>query len=66
MLHNLFNNQIYYNEIPINNEMRIMLLVWRLRNWGAHTIKKEDIFVIQYEDIIKWLLWSILIAIEAL
>ena len=66
MLHNLFNNPIYYNGIPINNEMRIMLLVWRLRNWGAHTIKKEEIFVTQYEDIVKWLLWSILIAIETL
>lgn len=57
---------ISINNNPISVEMTAMVLAWSLRNWGAHRIKRQKIFVTQYYGIVKWLIWSILVSVEAL
>lgn len=54
------------NLTPLNTQMRCMLLAYKLRNQGAHALEKQAIFVTEYKQIIKHLMFSIFIAIEAL
>lgn len=65
-LSNLESNDVLLNDSPINYEMRLMLLVWKLRNYGAHTIKREQSFVEDYEKYMKWVLGALFTSIECL
>lgn len=51
---------------PLSIQMAMMILVWLLRNWGGHRIKRQQVFVDSYFDIAKWLVWSIFIAVGTL
>lgn len=64
--YHITSGSVTLNGVSITNVMGVMLLVWRLRNWGAHTIKREKVFVNKYEEIFEKLLWSFLIAVESL
>lgn len=55
-----------FNLMPLNNEMRFVLLAYELRNIGAHAIEKQSVFVSKYKEIVKNLLFSIFVAINAL
>ena len=55
-----------FNNSPVNNEMRFMLLAYGLRNFGAHEIEKQSIFVSKYKEIVENLMFSIFVAINAI
>jgi len=62
----LLEGRISLNNASLNVEMTSMILVWSLRNWGAHQIQRQKVFVTHYYEIVKWLIWSILLSLEVL
>jgi len=50
----------------LNYQMRFMLFASALRNMGAHEIGKDDTYVEKYALVIKWLFYSIFVALKAL
>jgi hypothetical protein len=62
----LLGMKVTINNDTLSVEMTAMVLAWALRNWGAHRIKRQEIFITKYYEIVKWLIWSILVSIEAL
>ena len=68
LIDKLFLNPISFtcNNRAVNIEMRFVLLAYGLRNIGAHEIEKQDVFVSEYKKIIKWLIFSIFVAVSSL
>lgn len=64
--HHITSGSATLSGVPISNEMGAILLTWRLRNWSAHTLKREKIFVSKYQELFERLMWAFLIAIEAI
>lgn len=64
----LFTNPIQFTikGKPFNKQMKIILFAYLLRNMGAHEIGKDDTYVKEYSQIIKWLLFAIFIAVNVL
>lgn len=54
------------NTRPFNFEMRVMQLAVKLRNYAGHNIRKQDVFVKNYPQIVEWLFSSIFIAVSTL
>lgn len=68
LIDTLFTNPITYscNGQPVNFEMRVLLLAQKLRNFGGHNIRKQDVFVNKFKDIVKWLISAVFIATSSL
>jgi hypothetical protein len=65
-VHKLLNQNCMYNGSHISKEMSVTLLVWYLRNYGGHNIKAQKILVDSFDDIIKFLMYALFMAIEVL
>jgi hypothetical protein len=49
--------------VPLTDDMRNLILAYKLRNEAAHSLKKETILVTKYEEIVKHLMFAIFAAI---
>lgn len=58
--------KINCNGKPASYKMRVMLLALNLRNYAGHNIRKQDVFVEKYPQIVDWLLSAIFIAVSSL
>lgn len=50
----------------LDYKMKVMLFTLKLRNYAGHNIKKQDIFVENYLQIVNWVLSAIFIAVRVL
>ncbi|MFQ6126473.1 MAG: hypothetical protein ACE5R6_17950 [Candidatus Heimdallarchaeota archaeon] len=53
-----------YDGNPVSTEMSYFLLPWRLRNYGGHNIEAQTVLVRHYEEIMKYLMSALFIAVE--
>lgn len=54
---------IIYNGYPISSEMKSLLLVWSLRNYGGHNVKAQKVLVTKYEKIIEQIMFALFLAL---
>jgi hypothetical protein len=62
----LLSLNLQFNGSPLRLQVSCMLLTWRLRNYGGHNLKGQNIFVSHYWDIIRTLVFALFIAISKL
>ena len=62
----LIKTKITYHGKPLSFDMRVILLAWKLRNYAAHNIEKQQIFVKKFSKIVEWLLFAVFIAVSTL
>jgi len=53
-----------YNSRSINKEVLLLILVWGLRNFGGHKIEARELFVDNYQNLVKQLLSVLFLTIE--
>jgi hypothetical protein len=52
-----------YNNRPMREEMKCLLLAWHLRNHAGHNVQAQDLFVSQYETLFRWLIFALFISV---
>lgn len=62
----LLNQSCNCNGRAISKEMSILLLLWHLRNYAGHRITAQKVLVDSFDDIIKFLMYALFMAIEIL
>jgi hypothetical protein len=60
----LLSGNVLYDNQPLRQELRYLLLAWHLRNYGGHNIRAQDVLVKSYDQIFGWLMYALFIAIQ--
>jgi hypothetical protein len=62
----LLNKSDTFNGNPIPKEIFTLSVAYNFRNFGAHNVKRQNTVVVDYQEIIKNLLYSLFLSIQNL
>lgn len=57
---------LIYNSRALSKQLSCMLVAWRLRNYGGHNLKGQSVLVNNYDDVVKVLMYALIIGISKL
>jgi hypothetical protein len=62
----LLSSNLSFNEVPVNMQLKYLLIAYNLRNFASHNIQSQNVVVNNFEELIKSLLYDLFLIIEKL